>query len=307
MEQWIATKQIGGTCWFHSIFNGFLLSPYCRAILKESTKNYIDTRLTTRSKLLEFGNQTYSCPRLGHLYSRFNFYKWLYRVMFVPSTNVHQRSPVLNLLPNRRNIGIHQGAWPSEYIIKIMSRLGIQNYEYYDPHRELLHQSVGRPYFAVIGSRTFVPFNITLIPSLFRQFKLDHCSIYVNFDRENFHGAHAIAGVIASNGKYYIVDSNIDEAVECDWTNPQNVKNSPRYRELVRETYNGSSITNAQLNYVLYVDPGIKTNARFNISPNNLSKRLPHLPNRINNSNSNSSRNRINNSNSNSSRNMNWN
>lgn len=27
---------------------------YCRAILKESTKNYIDTRLTTRSKLLEF-------------------------------------------------------------------------------------------------------------------------------------------------------------------------------------------------------------------------------------------------------------
>jgi hypothetical protein len=184
---------------------------------------------------------------------------------------------VRNILPYHRTLTLNEGSYPSHEVIRILERLGITNYIFVNfTTGKPATKIVERPYFLLIGSTDYEPCNYTLLPSAaYHGFRLDTASIGIHLDGATTHGRHAITGTKTSNGDYVIIDSNIDDVFKCDWREAKNIERNQKYARAVETTYGrGIRVTNVKLYFATYMNPDIKTNLYFNISPNNLRTKL---------------------------------
>lgn len=234
------TQLSTGTCWFFSMINGILKSPSGKRVLINALMRYIDTELVSDIDRREFLKPTATKPLYGNKpYSKFNFWKIIYSIYMSPLTTPsrNRRMMAANIFTNLRTATnptcIDRAKHPRHVITTVLDRLGISNYVVYDINTFTVLQNGNLPSPDFILAKQTSDSTLNSISGLnifVNGYNLETTSI--TFDLPIFengqwiNGAHAIAGVII-NGRKYIVDSNSQEMIPCDWTRIENVRNNP--------------------------------------------------------------------------------
>jgi hypothetical protein len=240
------TIQSRGTCWFHSIINGFLLSEDGQKILYDKMKEFY-SGLTPDEKLFFDDGIDAPCPfkTVKPLF----FYKFLDQYLcFISGPRSIKTKAGLSpkLLENLNFAGNSattkkekgaQGAHAFQEILPLLDKLGFENeYYIYSPggvhpislSRIQKWMSRKRP---TLSKTKFIisldHVSTTIVSdSMFRPMC---CSITISATvsptnkNPSIHRTHAITGYICNNKKF-IVDPNFLKPIECDWFDLANVE-----------------------------------------------------------------------------------
>lgn len=189
--------QEGGTCWFHSIINGWLLSYIGREVLKARTlftepNPELDNFCPVRSKLPSY------------------FWKYIKFELTAPKDHIwanvrlqlkyHERNLIhatgLRKIPDTPN-----GGWVRD-VLTFMDFIVPGNWSK-NPGKDVCIM-----YYGASRKEIHAP------PPGYR---VSHAYIELSSSNPNIKSGHAITGYVTKDGKYKIVDSNNVRPVSCDW------------------------------------------------------------------------------------------
>jgi len=252
------TIQSRGTCWFHSIINGFLLSEDGQKILYDKMKEFY-SGLTPDEKLFFDDGIDAPCPfkTVKPLF----FYKFLDQYLcFISGPRAIKTKASLSpkLLENLNFAGNSattkkekgaEGAHAFQEILPLLDKLGFEN-EYYVHSTGGVHPTslsrikkwINRTRPALSKIKFIISLNhvsttigmAALVPG-FRphdsssMFRPMCCVITISATvsptnkNPSIHRTHAITGYICNNKKF-IVDPNFLKPIECDWFDLDNVE-----------------------------------------------------------------------------------
>lgn len=191
-------RQEGGTCWFHSIVNGLLLSSSPRSILRrmaqnvtaDQRRNYTFCPMRNAPKLLFWQYIKHRLEGYGGINSAYK------NVNVIKSSGV--RSPFIRLRKAPKNN--YEG--------------GTQN-DVYNFYKKMFPR----------GLFILKKYELENIPhSLPGGYKLTHGDVSVWYAPTNggtIAEGHAVAGYLTSAGKYKLYDSGRDRVIDYDWTEKQ--------------------------------------------------------------------------------------
>lgn len=195
-------RQKGGTCWFHAIINGLLMSPLARKVLMNKLR-YINhgERLTNIQGKSIFNNS--SCPSIKH--AKISLF-WDYirnrlRGGRVPVTNINNRNIILST--GLRNNSVRGGKFIDMYAL----------YKKIFP---------GDYKISFIGSNT--PTFVFKIGQKFERFVFHHGSVYaLSHSYLTIPGRvskHIVSGFINKNGNPRVYDSATNSYYPMNWDLP---------------------------------------------------------------------------------------
>lgn len=191
-------KQKGGTCWFHAIINGLLMSPLARKVLMNKLR-YIShgERLTNIQGRSIFNNS--SCPSIKH--AKISLF-WDYirnrlRGGRVPITNINNRNIILST--GLRNNTVRGGRFTDMYAL--YKKLFPGDYK-----------------ISFIGSGT--PTFVFKIGQKFDRFVFHHGSVYALSHSYITASHHIVAGFINKNGVPKIYNSAKNSYYSMNWDLP---------------------------------------------------------------------------------------
>lgn len=253
--------QTKGTCWFHSIINGLLLSSDGQKIMYDNLNRFYESLTIVEKAYFDDGLDA-PCPMSDLTKTRrIYFYKFLDQYMCFKSgpRNISMKagkSPNIlrgiNLRGNvARGAGGTKGGHPQEEITQVLDHLGLKNqYSVVTPYNPV---RFSRPNFIVWRDGPRSGFNI--MPQ-WRPETYDPicCSITIAntlATTTGRHRSHAIAGYICQ-GKGYLFDSNQRRAFPCSWWDvPELLKG---FREVAKHYayFTGGRINRWTYNYVIF-------------------------------------------------------
>ena len=272
------TIQSRGTCWFHSIINGFLLSENGQKILYDKLKEFYN-RLTLDEK--SFFNDGIDAPCPFKTVKPLFFYKFLdqYLCFISGPRAIKTRAGLspkllenLNFVGNSAIVKTHKGAkgaHPVQEILQLLDKLGFEN-EYSVKVTSSFKSISNRitkwtrkkkpnnPKFIININNSTTTFN------MFRGYVSMCCVIVIEATtvatdtNPSIHKSHAISGYVCNNKKF-IIDSNYLVPIECDWSNLSNVnKILPEISKGYSHIYTKSRfdyIINARIGFVSNIYP----------------------------------------------------
>jgi hypothetical protein len=240
-------QQAGGTCWFHSIVNGFLVTPRGRRLLNKAYYLYITTNRNAQPKY----NYLTSCPRRGTIDLNSFWTYILYRLgkfrLLPNEVNNSEFQAIRNFRRNRRVNGgteadvvrLCQVVFGSVKLPNNRQNMGINR-------PTVVNRTRIGPRSPVYIDYAEDPEYITLHPNGLPDYILNH--IYISIDSGNMSGSgHAITAFkcttcsrTRSNGTRrrvscnnqrshkqktvrYIYDSNSLLPVKLDWMNKNEI------------------------------------------------------------------------------------
>lgn len=228
MECGKGSIQTRGTCWFHTILNGFLLSEDGKKILFAKMKEFYDG-LTEQER--EFFNDGIDapCPLKNNVKPLF-FYKFLeqYLCFFGKKYVISKSKLSPKLLENINLVGNvakehkgSKGAFPFQEVFPILDKLGFAN-EYnivlptYTMHAEKtkkwrVQKKIDNPKFLVYAKNEIIKIPNRRIMCASITVMAKHVENNKSLDK-----SHAIAGIICNN-KGYLIDPNRLEFIPCKW------------------------------------------------------------------------------------------
>lgn len=231
------------TCWFIAALNQFFLIKHGNAILFNALVNYVNTELKSDVGRRDLMDPNVTCPIYGKLHSKFNFYKVLYQFFKGVALNrINSRRIVQNVIITRRGGDPATANWGNTVgtIKAILDRLSIINY-----NTRILNintntitatprSDVPLPDFYIVTPHLENTWRPTSMPTaLFGpQFYLGSALINISISPDRH---HSICGVKCGSN-YYIVDSNFNTPIRCDWRNVNNIDENIRLRTLYKTT-----------------------------------------------------------------------
>jgi hypothetical protein len=238
--------QEGATCWFNSIMNGFVTSKYGQVIMYRAIAKYLHEKVLSRRELHDFMDDELTYPQSGKLLTKFNFYKWFYRWLvmgYLPQRS--SRIIMRNLTLSKRNTNMNAHVAPNQALFDILHRMDIDDFAVIDLNTGSELKSHPDPSFVVFTPVNLSwenPMNSLVSPHVTyngRNYHVDHASIGIRFLNGGAHSAHAITGIrCASDGSLKLIDSNVNEMFNCDWSNLLNIVSNERYGAFCNVAYN---------------------------------------------------------------------
>ena len=232
------TGQRGGTCWFHSVFNGFLLTGRGRRLLNTAFRLY-----TVRNFKPKYNYLT-SCPRRNHLDLNAFWRYIMYRLGKIPLYPGEVKA-IRNL---RNKPSVNTGS--SEDLIKICQKVfGSVQFPNNRQNMENNKNKVGPS--PVFIDYTFEPEYITLYPNGHPEFILNHIYVSISDDKNNNKNqavGHAITAFACITRKKvgskfvqktvrYIYDSNHLRPRQLDWLNKDKLINYAKKHVGIEEPF----------------------------------------------------------------------
>lgn len=236
--------QTGGTCWFYSSLNAFLLSDGGRVILYNRMTEVFE-KLNNKNKLFFLSHDKASCPAKS--LKKFDVHFWKFIDQYICAYRQNREVPwrastspqllhALNIWnSNTRRDPRGYGGYPHLEITGILQSLGLdENYFNTDwSVRRIASHRKNDQFFIMVDNkqnpyeRNFVPIK-TLAPKMrvgAEMFSLASAVISI-FGAPSGNGntdGHVVTGYI-SGGKGYIFDSNYEKATDCRWWRPEELK-----------------------------------------------------------------------------------
>ncbi len=233
----IGREQIGGTCWFQGIMNGWLLSDGGRVFLKARLDAY------KRYKNIKNLN-TSSCPRRKFDPDFFFSYLDSY---FKGNKNWNQQTyKNVNLIANlslqqgNKDKGLEGGysTYQSENMKNFMKNIFGTNWSY-EPNKDI-----------------YLTDKIKPVPG----YRLNHC--IMGMRQENTPG-HAVTGYFC-NKKPVVFDSNASNYLDIDWRTEKGKKQLKRYyASMYKGGYVGSNNENRKINFEYDTIVYLRSKPRF--------------------------------------------
>lgn len=197
-------RQEGGTCWFHSIVNGLLLSARPRSILKHMAQNVIADQRR---------NYTF-CPMRNA--PRLLFWKYI----------KHRLEGYGGINAAYKNVNVIKSSGVRSPFLRLR-RAPKNNYE------GGTQTDVYNFYKKMFPNGLFIlkKYELENIPhSLPDGYTLTHGDVSVWYEPKNggdVAEGHAVAGYLTPSGKYKIYDSGSDKVIDYDWTKKQDASYYP--------------------------------------------------------------------------------
>lgn len=192
-------KQEGGTCWFHAIINGLLMSPLARKIVLDKLR-FIShgERLTNVQGRSIFNNS--SCPSVK--YSKVSLF-WDYirnrlRGGRVPVTNIRNRNIILST--GLRNNSVRGGRFTDMYALYKKLFPGEYKISFIGPNTPTFVFKTGKKFDRVVLHHGSV-------------YALSHS--YITLPGRVSH--HIVAGFINKNGNTRVYDSAKNSYHSMNW------------------------------------------------------------------------------------------
>ena len=219
-ENNVATRpQEGGTCWFHAIINGLLMSWRTRKMLKEKIKELG----INNSNILPAG----ICP--SKKYNK--FWQYIAHRLSGPG-KVNRKYKNYNVIKNikarRRTINPigmipRFGNTKTEYMKRFLkSRSGVTGGTFTDLlniYEKMFGNDFSYKNYGKKKSSLLVKNGPNLTPSVIHdgeEYAISHS--YIAISAMNGLIGHAVCGYVSRVGTYRIFDSAIDTSFEFDWT-----------------------------------------------------------------------------------------
>lgn len=233
----IGRTQIGGTCWFQAIMNGWLLSDGGRVFLKarlDAYKRYKDTK-----KL-----NTTSCPRRKFDPDFFFSYLDSY---FKENKNWNQQTyKNVNLIANlsleqgNKAKGLEGGSetYQSKNMKNFMKNIFVTNWGY-EPNKDVYLSNKVKP-----------------VPG----YRLNHCIMAMAAEKDS---GHAVTGYFC-NGKPVVFDSNARNYLDIDWRTERGRNQLKRYyASMYKDGYIGPGNENRNIRFSYDTVVYLRSKPRF--------------------------------------------
>ena len=238
------SRQIGGTCWFHSVINGFLLSNMGRALMRKRLHEY---KMKYGNSLASYNNST--CPKYGELEKgRLMYYIdhfFQHRKPFFSSGNRKRHNAVINNLRRRKSV---RGGTSKDVarIIRAVFGRGTVNYMQDNIYgrRNVSANNMNAEFF--LWNMKY-EYEIKIPPVTF-----PGPVIFATITAQVGRVDHVVTGVTCGNTRY-IYDSNDEKLHKVDWVGENRVKN---IRDYFEKNYGGNNYkrnTPIELDYVVKV------------------------------------------------------
>ena len=225
-----APLQTGGTCWFYTILNGFILSDSGKAILYKRMTEFFNG-LNKRERETFLRPSGLGCPAKNRTFSQLHFWKFIdqYICQYRRERQIPlqaKTSPELLRTINRwnsnnsyRNSFRAGGAMTHLEVFPVLRSIGLG--DKYQKERAYLknHGGVIPPdkQFIIWADRSVA----YKVPKVLRRsgfkFSLSHCAFSIMV-----HEAHAVSGYV-SGGHGYLYDSNQQRKFACQWWDPKSL------------------------------------------------------------------------------------
>ena len=205
------SRQVGGTCWFHAIINGFLLSNIGRAVMRRQLYEYKKAHNISQKNWA-------SCPAYGRLPKGLLMY-------YIDYFFSHRKRPFRNNKVVIGNVRVHrpiEGGYARD-IVKVIRAIFGKGSIY---HKKEQNKYYGR--IDVDRSKIRAKFSVMsssgphIAPGKPLQL------MFINITALGGKYAHVITGFKCGNTNY-IYDSNNSRIVKLDWTASNRVELLRRY------------------------------------------------------------------------------
>lgn len=223
--------QTGGTCWFYSVINGFMLSENGVKILYAKLKEYYESLNQTGKN---YFNQDMNAPCPANIARTNPLYFWKFidqflcfrsgpRSVLLRSQKSGQILSGLNLA-NRKSINEY-GAVPHEQIDKILNHLGFRGeYEHVSRATKRFNAPRNVKFIVVSKKSRTAPGMSQIPPSLLADpnYSIMYAVIMIEDYSNNNKPGHAITGFIC-NKTQYLFNSDDGKFMKCNWLDPTNL------------------------------------------------------------------------------------
>jgi hypothetical protein len=228
-----------GTCWFHAVLNGFMITKNGRDLLRFVLNHYIKSTLglkdvqmftttnltypTNRNTHFTTGNITAPTKAIQEQINEFYFWKMVNNMLKGKPTTC-SIDMVRLIFPNYNNKSGNQPLNALDKIINMSELKYITSFYKASGTRLDSYATLAESKMVVME---FIPETLIRVPLIFKGALIDHA--YISIISKGNKLGHSLVGVLV-NDIAYIVDSGEGEVFECDWvTNVLNVLKLSHY------------------------------------------------------------------------------